>query len=119
MNHKLFLKPCFYLILFLSINLNVNAQLQVSNNFPGPDIWGQVNPFTGSQSIGVGDFNSNSVWPQSALHINTNPAFMPASPTFSAGEVFRTDAPNLATYWRMLRSGGEYGVLFNNNDNHF
>lgn len=91
---------------------NVNAQFQISNNNPALDVWGQVDPSTGLQSIGIGDFNGQSPkdWPQAALHINTG--YMPASPTFNPGEVFRTNCPDTSsTYWRMFTGDTMIGYV--------
>jgi hypothetical protein len=68
------------------------------------------------QAIGIGNF-PNTVSPGAALHINTNTSM--GTLFYNAGEVFRTDAPNAATYWKMYRGGSEFGRIFNNNDNHF
>ena len=79
-----------------------NAQWQVNNN-GGTDVWGQTDPTTNVQSYGIGDFNSNTAVPQSALHINTKSAYLPASSTFNAGQVFRTSGPSGVDHqWRMF-----------------
>lgn len=62
------------------------------------------------EAVGIGVFTAS---PLSALHVNSN--LLTVTPAFTQGEVFRTDCPAAnSTFWRMLRGGTSYGVLFNN-----
>jgi len=82
-------------------------------NYYGTLDFGLGNP---PQAIGIGNFTAPTNVPDAALHINTN---LVTNAFYGAGEVFRTDAPNAATFWKMFRGGSEYGRIYNNNDNHF
>jgi hypothetical protein len=69
------------------------------------------------RGIGIGPFPNNQIT-DAALHVNTN--YMSTSsnyPGIDFGEVFRTDAPNAATYWKMLRGGTEIGRYWNGGTN--
>ncbi|PCJ86710.1 MAG: hypothetical protein COA57_05735 [Flavobacteriales bacterium] len=90
------------------------AQWQQSNG--NPYKFGRTK--TDIAAIGIGAFpNGTANPPLSALHINTNPPFPPATGFFSLGEVFRTVGPSTETNaWRMLSgtgTGTEKFVLFN------
>ena len=97
-------------------NRIANAQWQV--NFNGGDVWGQTIPTSPNnvQSIGIGDFFGQSPLqtPLSALHINTYSSYLPPSPSFGRGEVFRTESPSGADgVWRMITGNGSNGEKFN------
>jgi hypothetical protein len=59
---------------------------------------------------GIGDF-PNGTPPLSALHINTNPPF-PGNGFWNAGEVFRTESPDITAYWRMYKFDNNQGQSF-------
>ena len=69
------------------------------------------------RGVGIGNF-PNSQITDAALHVNTK--YMTASsnyPGIDFGEVFRTDAPNAATYWKMFRDGDEIARYWNGGTN--
>ncbi len=56
------------------------------------------------RSIGVGYFGAGST--NSLLHIDGTNMLLPINGSITTlGEVFRTDAPNISTFWRMYRNG--------------
>ena len=63
---------------------------------------------TGGGKVGIGNTS-----PSTALHIDGTNA------TLNTGDVFRTDAPSGATYWKMFMNYSEVGRIWNNNDTHF
>jgi hypothetical protein len=79
-------------VILLSSQLSY-AQNWQWNNFNG-DFGSTTTTVTG---IGIGDFSGTNI--SSALHVNTNiTAAQTGGGAFGLGEVFRTDAPNAATY---------------------
>ncbi|MEO8087900.1 MAG: hypothetical protein ABI763_13835 [Bacteroidota bacterium] len=105
-----------FIAMLIALSTSVSYAQWQNTNFTGNGpIESTVSTVTG---VGVGDFSASNV--ASALHVNTNlTAAQTGGGAFGLGEVFRTDAPNTATYWKMLRGGTDYGWIYNNNDNHF
>jgi hypothetical protein len=94
------------LTIFLLSSKLILAQFQQIGT---SQVWETSGPVN---KIGVGNYTlSTDV--VSALQVDGNLV------NTTTGEVFRTDAPNVATHWRMLRGGNEFGDIYNNNDNHF
>lgn len=90
-----------------------NAQFQITPA-TNSEFMGTANIIRG---VGIGNFPSGVIT-SAALHINTK--YMSTSsnyPGINFGEVFRTDAPNAATYWKMYRNGNEIGRYWNGGTN--
>ena len=104
------------LLLGLAMLLVTNSYAQVFDITPATsgEFGRTLLPFRG---VGVGFFPTGVIT-NAALHVNTN--YMTASsnyPGIDFGEVFRTDAPNAATYWRMYRNGNEIARYWNGGTN--
>lgn len=108
-----------YIIVFLVCCANI-INAQTWNTYPSSsgNNFNQLDENNAIESVGIGDFNGNGIFPSSALHIGTNfMGYLPNNTLFSLGEVFRTTCPaDISTYWRMERITGdnpvEYGMLY-------
>lgn len=91
-----------------------------SQNFYGETNSTSANSYDWIRRLGVGSFSTNNDEPHAFLHINSRYLLLPQNGSINGlGEVFRTDCPNLNTYWRMYRNGSEVFNINNpaNSDN--
>lgn len=109
MRNKIKFRTIATIVACCSISTFVDAQMWNAYSSGLASNYDQCDENNNIESVGIGDFNGNGVAPLSALHINTNfLGYLPNNASYNLGEVFRTDAPNIATHWRMFRGGTQY-----------